>query len=311
MLEFTVFALSALLTYMIREFALKKKLLDMPNLRSSHTVPTPRGGGLAIIVTIAFGAFMVGEAKILLPLLPLVGISLWDDISPMSAKVRLMVQMCCAFLALYMMGGVNSINLGMFELHGFWLNILAFLFILWMTNLYNFLDGIDGYAGSEAIFVGFVAFILFDVRLGLIIACASLGFLVFNWHKASIFMGDVGSATLGFFFATLTLSQADTPYFMGWLTILSLFWFDATVTLYRRWKNKEKLSQAHKKHIYQRLHQSGWAHNKVVLFGMGLNLVFFVILSFLNPNSYWIALIAAIVILWGVLKFADTKKAFL
>ncbi|MDD3324187.1 MAG: glycosyltransferase family 4 protein [Sulfurospirillaceae bacterium] len=310
MIEVAVFCISVIATYLVRYIALKKKLLDMPNERSSHAVPTPRGGGLAIILAIAFGVFMVDKVSFLLPLLPLVIVSFLDDVFTISAKIRFAVQAFSALLALYFLGWVSHVDFGIFELHGAWLNIFAFLFLVWMTNLYNFLDGIDGYAGGEAVFVGMASFVLFDFRLGLIVALASFGFLLFNWHKASIFMGDVGSAPLGFLFAFFALSFAGTPYFVGWIVLLCLFWFDATITLYRRWRNGEKLSFAHKKHMYQRLSQSGWAHDKVVLSGMALNLVFFVILSFLDPSSYWVALTVAITLLFWALKFVDHRKAF-
>jgi len=310
MVEGFVFFLALLLTYAIKHIALKKKLLDIPNERSSHSVPTPRGGGLAIMVAIFIGAMITSKISLILPVLLIVLVSFLDDIAPISAKKRFIVQMVCALFALYAMGGVNSINFGIFEIHGSWLNIFAFLFIVWMTNLYNFLDGIDGYAGSEAVFVGLASFMLFDVHLGLIIAFASLGFLCFNWHKASIFMGDVGSAPLGFLFASLALTQAHTPYFLGWIVLLCLFWFDATMTLFKRLKNGESLSTAHKKHLYQRIHQSGWAHDKIVMAGMGLNLAFFVMLSFLNAKYYIVALLVAIFVLWRVSQFVDKKKVF-
>ena len=312
------FVLALLLTLAIRTYAHHKELLDHPNERSSHTMPTPKGGGLAIMISF-YGAVsylylqMQIDPKLffaLLSALPVVIISLIDDIHPLSAKIRLGVQLLSAASALYFLGGVDSIDMSIFTLSGVWLNIIALIGIVWMTNLYNFLDGIDGYAGSEALFTGIAAFILFGSTPALFIAVSAAGFLLFNWHKASIFMGDVGSAPLGFLFAVFMLYDAGTPHFLGWLMLLSLFWFDATLTLFRRAKRGERLAQPHKKHAYQRLNQAGFTHDKVVLLAMGINLLIFAALYFTHPESYLYLFLALIVLLYTLTKFIDTKKAF-
>ena len=312
------FFVSLALTLAIRYLVNKKELLDHPNERSSHTIPTPKGGGLAIML--AFYGTVVHlylqtqiEPRLffaLLSALPVILISLIDDLFPLSAKIRLGVQLLSAVSALYFLGGVDSINFALFTLHGIWLNLIALIGIIWMTNLYNFLDGIDGYAGSEALFAGLAAYLLFGHTAALFIAAAVAGFLLFNWHKASIFMGDVGSAPLGFIFAVLMLFDADTPNFLGWMMLLSLFWFDATLTLFRRAKKGERLSQAHKKHAYQRLHQAGFSHDRVVLSAMGINLLIFAALLAIPRNSYLYLFLVLIVLLYALTKFIDTKKAF-
>ena len=314
----TVFIISLFLTYTIRYLANKKEILDHPNERSSHSVPTPKGGGLAIMIAfysglsyLSFASFIDTELFFaLLTALPVVLISLIDDIYPLSAKLRFGVQLISATAAVYFLGGVNSIDFILFTLDGIWLNLIALFGIVWMTNLYNFLDGIDGYAGAEALFVGLGAYLLFGSETALLLAVATAGFLLFNWHKASIFMGDVGSAPLGFIFAILILNDAATPNFLGWLMLLSLFWFDATLTLLRRAKRKEKLSQAHKKHAYQRLIQAGFSHDKVVLSAMGVNILILTALYFTPPSSYLYLLFALIVVLYSLTKLIDSKKAF-
>jgi Fuc2NAc and GlcNAc transferase len=314
----TVFFLSLALTFTIRFFANKKELLDHPNERSSHTKPTPKGGGLAIMITF-YGAigYLYLQTQIdtklffaLLSALPVILISLVDDIYPLPARIRLGVQLVSAAAALYFLGGVDTFNLAVFTLSGIWLNLIAILGIVWMTNLYNFLDGIDGYAGSEALFSGLAAYLLFGSETALFIAVAAAGFLLFNWHRASIFMGDVGSAPLGFIFAVLILYDAASPHFLGWIMLLSLFWFDATLTLLRRARRGEKLSTAHKKHVYQRFSQAGYSHDKVVLLAMGINLLIFAALFIVPQSGHLYLFLLLIVLLYALTKFIDTKKAF-
>lgn len=305
-------------TFLVRRYAVKKAIVDIPNERSSHTMPTPRGGGLAVMVTF-YGALIYlyvsqqMDGRLFLALLcalPVVVVSFIDDLYPLSAKLRFGVQALSAIAALGMLGGTDTFRLAAFELSGIWINLLALLCILWMTNLFNFLDGIDGYAGSEAIFVGAGAYLLFGNEIALLIAAASLGFLFFNWHKASIFMGDVGSAPLGFIFAVLALHDAAEPSFLGWVILLSLFWFDATVTLFRRFRNGETLSRAHKKHMYQRLHQAGFSHDRVVIMGMGVNSVLLAVLWMAQPSYYGLVFCASLLLLWAAMKYVDSKRAF-
>ena len=309
-----LFFLSIVLTYSIREYTLKKSILDIPNERSSHTVPTPRGGGLAIIIIFYIGVFIFKSSidkelfLALLTALPIVIISLVDDIQPLSSKVRLIVQSFSTILALYFLGGVNTIDFTVFQLSGWWLNIIAFFSILWLTNLYNFLDGIDGYASSQTVIIGIGLFLFFSNPLGLVLVVGSLGFLVFNWHKASIFMGDVGSATLGFIVAVFVFSDTNNGNIYIWLVLLSLFWIDATVTLCRRYLNKEAIGMAHRKHAYQRLTQIGWSHSKVVLLSIIFNIFFLLLLYVFDNNTIVLMLNIAVVIF--ILYSIERKKSF-
>ncbi len=286
-----LFLLSICLTYTIKVIAEQKSIMDIPNDRSAHTRPTPRGGGLAIIIIFYIGLFYLRDSVeprlfyALLFALPVAIIGILDDFFTLSSKVRLLVQSISAILALYFLGGVNEIDFGIFVFQGAWVNILAFISILWVTNLYNFIDGIDGYAGSQALIIGLALFLLFSNPLGLVIVASSLGFLVFNWNRASIFMGDVGSATLGFIFAIFIFYDTSHGNIFIWLILLSLLWVDTTVTLIRRWRNGEAITQGHNKHAYQRLVQSGWSHSKVSLYALIFNMFFLILLLIQEHRS--------------------------
>jgi Fuc2NAc and GlcNAc transferase len=292
--------------------------MDIPNDRSSHTVATPRGGGIAIIISFFIGIiylYFMDEISqklffLLLTSLPIVIVSLVDDIMTLSSKIRFLVQLFCAIIALFIIGGVNSIDFILFEINGWWINIIAVISIIWITNLYNFLDGIDGYAGSQAVIAGIGSYLILNNTVGLLLAICSLGFLFFNWPKASIFMGDVGSATLGFIFAVLCFYDTSNGNIFVWLILLSLFWFDATLTLIRRYKNKEKITQAHKKHAYQRLVQSGLSHKQVTLGFIVINILFLVLLIYLPTYTYIYLFFVIITVLFVIMRLVDKKKAF-
>ncbi len=319
MIYIILFSFSFILTYFIKNYAIKKSLVDIPNDRSSHSVPTPHGGGIAIAVTWFIGIsylFYMNDIESSLYYALIIGIiisvvSYFDDLFELSAKVRLLTQTLVALLGLYFLGGLEEIDLFVFSIENkFLTNFFAFLTIIWFTNLYNFLDGIDGYAGSEAVFLGIAGFLLFGGSHFLILIAAVLGFLVWNCYKAKIFMGDVGSTLLGYNIAVFTIYYAnqEASNLWVWIILFGVFWFDATLTLYRRYRNKEKLSQAHRKHAYQRLVQSGWAHDKVVLFSILVNVVLFGFVYFLS--NVFIAFIASIILLYGVVLYVDSKKKF-
>jgi Fuc2NAc and GlcNAc transferase len=315
-----VFLLSALLTWAIKYYAIHKDIFDHPNERSSHTLPTPRGGGLAIVITFYISAGFLYSKGFLDPKLfyafcsafPLLVVSLLDDLFTLGSKIRLMAQLLSSILALYALGGVSTISLYFIELNGWWLTFPIVLAMIWLINLYNFLDGIDGYAGSEAIFLGFAVAILFGYDIGYLIALSVFGFLLFNWQKAKIFMGDIGSTFLGFIFAVLmihSLNNGESLY--SWLIILGLFWVDATLTLIRRAQNGESLSQAHRKHAYQRITQAGWSHQKTVLIGMGINIIGAIPLFWLSSSLYELPYsIIYILGLYLVIKLIDKGTPF-
>ncbi|WP_371317629.1 MraY family glycosyltransferase [Aliarcobacter lanthieri] len=298
---------------------IKKSLVASVNERSSHTIPTPHGGGIALAITWFIGLFYLyfsNQIDINLFYALLFGavisiVSFFDDIYELSPKLRLLVQAIVAIGGLYFLGGFETLTLGILDIQNLiFTNIFAFFLIIWFINLYNFLDGINGYAGSESIFLALAGFILFSGNHFLVLAVAVLGFLYWNWNKAKIFMGDVGSTLLGYNIAIFTIYYAnqEPTNFWIWIILFGIYWFDATLTLIRRKLNKEKLSQAHKKHAYQRLTQSGWSHYKVTNYSIGLNLVLFSIVYFIS--NIFIAFIISLIILALSMKFVDNKKRF-
>ena len=314
-----LFIVSFVLTYFIKNYYIKNAILDEVNERSSHTIPTPHGGGIAIAVTWFGGLLYLYATKQIdnnLFYALIVGVvisfvSFFDDLYDLSPKIRLASQSTVALIGLYCLGGLNSLDFGLFSINNqIFTNIVAFVAIIWFINLYNFLDGIDGYAGTEAVFLALAGFVLFGGAHFLVLFVSVLGFLIWNWHRAKIFMGDVGSTLLGYNVAIFTIYYAnqDSINLWIWLILFGLFWFDATITLFRRYKNGERVSQAHKKHAYQRLHQSGWKHDRVVLVSIVANLVLFSFVYFIS--NLFIAFLLSLIFLYAIMKFVDYKRAF-
>lgn len=319
MIYIILLLISFLLTYFIKNYMIKKSFVASVNERSSHTVPTPHGGGIALAITWFIGLiylYFIGEISPNLFYALLFGavisiVSFFDDIYELTPKLRLMIQALVAIGGLYFLGGFDTLTFGVFDIQNpIFTNIFAFFMIIWFINLYNFLDGINGYAGSQAVFLALAGFVLFGGNHFLVLAVAVLGFLYWNWNKAKIFMGDVGSTLLGYNIAIFTIyyTNQEATNFWIWIILFGVYWFDATLTLVRRKLNKEKLSQAHKKHAYQRLTQSGWSHYKVTNYSIGLNLVLFSIVYFVS--NIFVAFILALMVLVLSMKFVDNKKAF-
>ncbi|MCG3663339.1 glycosyltransferase family 4 protein [Aliarcobacter butzleri] len=319
MIYIILLLISFLLTYFIKNYMIKKSLVASVNERSSHTVPTPHGGGIAIAITWFIGLFylyFIGQIENNLFYALLFGavisiVSFFDDIYELSPKLRLIIQAIVAIGGLYFLGGFETLTFGIFDIqNSIFTNIFAFFMIIWFINLYNFLDGINGYAGSESLFLAVAGFILFGGNHFLVLAVAVLGFLYWNWNKAKIFMGDVGSTLLGYNIAIFTIYYAnqEPTNFWIWIILFSVYWFDATLTLIRRKLNKERLSLAHKKHAYQRLTQAGWSHYKVTNYSIGLNILLFAIVYFIS--NIFVAFLLAFVVLVLSMKFIDSKKAF-
>lgn len=319
MVYLILFLISFSFTYFIKNYMIEKSLVASVNERSSHTTPTPHGGGIALCLTWFIGLvylYFMGQIESNLFYALLFGavisiVSFFDDIYELSPKLRLIIQATVAIGGLYFLGGFETFTFGIFDIQNTILtNIFAFFMIIWFINLYNFLDGINGYAGSEAVFLALAGFVLFGGNHFLVLGVAVLGFLYWNWNKAKIFMGDVGSTLLGYNIAIFTIYYAneEATNFWIWIILFALFWFDATLTLIRRKLNKEKLSQAHKKHAYQRLTQSGWSHFKVTNYSIGINLILFGIVYFVS--NIFIAFVFALILLILTMKFVDSKKAF-
>jgi len=310
--------LSFSLTYFIKNYAIKKSLVASVNERSSHTVPTPHGGGIAVAVTWFLGLiylFLTDQidptlfyALISGVIIAIVG--LIDDIVELNAKARMIVFSIVGTVGLYMIGGLDKITFGIFEVEApAIISVFALLLVLWYINLTNFIDGIDGYLSMQFVFVSVAGLILFGGSHFAVLGVSVLGFLFWNWHKAKIFMGDAGSTLLGYTIAIITIYYANQEPSNLWIciTLYGVFWFDATLTLLRRKLNGEKLSQAHKKHAYQRLTQVGWSHSRVTLYALGINGIIFLLVYFLPPLFSFSFMI---VLLFMVMKYVDSKKNF-
>ncbi|WP_035383192.1 glycosyltransferase family 4 protein [Ferriphaselus sp. R-1] len=246
---------------------------DVPNERSLHTIPVPRIGGLGMMGGIcAAWAFMPGALFwwVVVPMLLLVAVSWLDDLRGLPVRTRLLGQMMAALVTL--------VGSGFAWQHPVLFPVLL-LAIVWMTNLYNFMDGSDGLAGGMAFF-GFTAYGVAALMAGgeahamlnFSIGAAALGFLYYNFHPARIFMGDSGSIPLGFLAAVMGMvgwQQSLWPFWFP-LIVFSPFIVDATVTLARRSLRGAKVTEAHREHYYQRLVQSGWGHRKVAFAEYGL-----------------------------------------
>ncbi len=308
MIELLLFFTSIMITLLVKKVA----LLDHPNERSAHSVATPTGGGMAIVLSFYLGLgylFFRGEieSSLFYALLSggiLVLVSFVDDYRPLSPALRLFAQFVSIIMALYFLDLLKQMP--------WYATAVVILAMIWLVNLYNFLDGIDGYAGSEAIVVALGASLFYHDRLFIMMALSVAGFLLFNWHKASIFMGDVGSTFLGFFFGVMALYHYhDSADVIIWFVLLGLFIVDATVTLFRRFLRGEKLSIAHKKHAFQRLVQSGFSHQKVVLLAMGFNLLCLLFLYFAKEKGFLLtSLLCYTLGLWAILAWIEKRKGF-
>jgi UDP-N-acetylmuramyl pentapeptide phosphotransferase/UDP-N-acetylglucosamine-1-phosphate transferase len=250
-----------------------KSIQDIPNERSLHEQPIPRIGGVGVMTGVLAGwAVMLKFLAwwVVLPLLLLFAISLVDDMRGLSARARLLVHFAAALIL--MLGS------GMLA-HNMLLALVVLVGVVWMINLFNFMDGADGLAGGMA-FWGFtmygVAALLHDnevqAMLNFSIGASALAFLYHNFHPAKVFMGDAGSIPLGFLAAAMGLWGWQQLLWPAWfpLLVFSPFVVDATVTLCKRALRREKLWKAHREHYYQRLVQIGWGHARTALFEYAL-----------------------------------------
>jgi Fuc2NAc and GlcNAc transferase len=308
-------ALSLALTFLVRKFALSQGLIDVPNERSSHRHPTPRAGGIAIVVTAtaAFSVLLALHRLEFAVFAALAGgvivaaVGFVDDRYGLPAVVRLAAHALAALWALAWLGGLPPVRLGdHLVASGAGGVVLGALGIIWVLNLFNFMDGIDGIAASEGAFVawGAVAVLTASAPLasgvtaaGLILGAACLGFLRWNWSPARIFMGDVGSGYIGYVIAVLALAASrDEPVALPvWLTLGGVFFADATVTLVRRAGRGERLHEAHRTHAYQWLSRKWGSHGRVTWAVLAVNLIWLLPCAYLETVfPQFAVLIAAI-----------------
>jgi Fuc2NAc and GlcNAc transferase len=295
---------STLLTGWLRRFALARKLVDVPNSRSSHVAPTPRGGGLAVVVVTLtalpllgwHGALSPSSLWALLGAGMLVGAIGWlDDRRDVAVSGRLLIHFTAAVWALAWLGGLPQLPVFGVTLDFGWVGDgLAVLYLVWLLNLYNFMDGIDGIAGIEAITVCLGGVVLYMLSPGsgnawvvpIVLAAGVGGFLIWNFPRARIFMGDAGSGFIGIMLGLLSLvAGAIAPeLFWGWVILLGAFVADATVTLIRRMVRGERVHEAHRSHAYQRMARRLGSHVSVSL-------------AFGTLNMIWLLPMASLVVL--------------
>jgi UDP-N-acetylmuramyl pentapeptide phosphotransferase/UDP-N-acetylglucosamine-1-phosphate transferase len=274
--------LSCVFTGLAMWYARRIGMVDHPGERQSHAEIIPRGGGIGIIMALLIASlFLVTDGDGIWGMCVLPGVVVlavlgwWDDHVSLPARLRFFIQLAAS---IYLVA--CAVNGGWVEGAG---SIgLAVFFLVWMTNLYNFMDGSNGMAGLQAVFGGAVLFYLFTIsgqhNLALISACVAAscaGFLPWNLGSARVFMGDVGSVSLGFIFGALLIIGVGSQAFSlpVALMVMLVFIIDSTLTLIGRILRGEQWYNAHKQHLYQRLIVQGWSHGRVALFYQAINLV--------------------------------------
>ena len=298
---FIFFILAFALTYFMRAYALKKNIIDNPNERSSHTVPTPRGGGVAVVISylLALGLLIYSNhismhigVTIIAAGFIIALLGFLDDHGHINSMLRLAIHFMVAIAVVISLGGfaevaiLNGIQLSFFA------NIIAVLFLVWLLNLYNFMDGINGIASTEVItstismaIIYWVLNHIVDEKSLILLAACAFGFLLWNFPKAKIFMGDACSGFLGFIlgiFALIAL-KVDIALFCAWLICLGVFIVDATFTLIRRVVTGHKMYDAHRSHTYQILSRHFNSHTPVTLAVAAINIFW------LLPIAYFAA----------------------
>ena len=292
-------------------------MLDIPNERSSHSVPTPRGGGLAAVFSFFLGLIVlwflgVISYRFILIFLPsglLVAAVGWlDDHRALSARLRLLVHFVAAGLGLYCMGTLPSVPFFGSEIGpAFWSYVIFLPAVVWAVNLNNFMDGIDGIAAGESISVTLGAALILwmsggdfaHVCLLILLAVATAGFLFWNWPPAKIFMGDACSGFLGLsigFFALIT-SVDGTMNLWSWIILYGVFLVDATYTLGKRIVRGDKFYEAHRSHAYQILSRRLQSHKKVTSGVLVVNICWLfpiAIVTSLYPSYAFLGMIAAL-----------------
>jgi len=284
---------SWMLTGLLRRYAVVNSLMDIPNERSSHSIPTPHGGGLAIVITFLIGLIILWDKSLLeySYLVGLAGAGLWvaiigfmDDHGHIPARWRLLSHFIAAFWLLFWFDGQPPVLLfGVTYDLGWAGHLLASIALVWLLNLNNFMDGIDGIAGVEALSSTMVAGLLFLFVLDLpelafihiLVAAAVAGFLMWNFPPAKIFMGDVGSGFLGLMLGALVLysSRVIPQFFWVLLILLGVFIVDSTYTLIKRLLRGEKVYEAHCSHAYQSASRKHGGHLQVTFGVLLINLI--------------------------------------
>ncbi|MDZ7789507.1 MAG: glycosyltransferase family 4 protein [Xanthomonadales bacterium] len=318
---------SAGLTAPVRHWLLRKRLLDLPEARRSHVSPTPRGGGLALVITLTLAWFvwpgaLSGWWQAMLAVLAMALIGWLDDRHPLPARLRFSGQLLVAVGLLAAVGGLRGLAVFGVPVDLPWLwTTLGVVGVVWLINLYNFMDGSDGMAAVQGLWAGLVIAFLFELggesmlaAFALAMAGAWGGFLFWNRPPAGIFMGDVGSLALGAGVAACAVLGAATGSVSIWVSFMisALFVVDATATLVVRVVRGERWYTPHRQHAYQRLLDLGWSHGQVLGLYLLINLI--VVLPVIAAAVRWpkldtllaAGLAAVLAVGWRVVQSAAT-----
>lgn len=294
-LALAAFVLSAIIVDLVIIMATRYRLVDLPNRRSAHVLPTARGGGIAIVITMVAAtiaaAFRWPDIALplmlgaLTPALVIAWVGVLDDMQPLRASLRLFIHIGVALAITGVLGPIRAIVIpGIPEIELGWAAWpITVVWIVGLTNAFNFMDGIDGMAALGAVTVGLaVAAISLAVWvpplmvLGAFVAAAAGGFLVFNWQPARVFMGDVGSAFLGTFFAALPLLFPSHLRSLVLVPIALALWpyiYDPFVSVLRRLWNRQNPLEPHREFLFHRLVRSGVPHATVTFLYGGMSLI--------------------------------------
>lgn len=307
---------STLLTGWIRGRAIKRGMLDWPNQRSSHTVPTPRGGGLSIVIVNSV-AILTGVlldwvpatfgAALIPGYLAIAWVGWLDDLRGVPPVLRLLVHLAATAWVLLVMVVVafEAHSSAVISLSAALAVAFVWIALTWAVNLFNFMDGIDGIAAAQALFTGAIGVVVATLQdvpglaflLGGVSAAAA-GFLVWNWQPAKIFMGDVGSGSLGFLLAAAPVVGVRFDALWPWVILWAAFFVDSTVTLLRRALLRQRIVDAHRSHAYQILSRRWNSHSRVTLAYSLVNVTWvapLAIAAAVQPQAGpWLALVAAL-----------------
>jgi len=286
-------------------------MLDKPNARSNHLNPTPKGGGIAVVMALVICLVQADFSYgVLFSMLLLAAVSLLDDLLDLSPIVRLLTQALAVCVPLFLLDKPMIC-----DWLPLWLDKLIIgLAWIWFINLFNFMDGIDGISATEMICIslGLCLIMVFadhfpgDIfTYAMILGAAACGFLWWNWHPAKIFLGDVGSVPIGFLSFYLLLLAHEQGFTAAALILPAYYISDSTITLVRRLYKRKKIWQAHSEHYYQKAVRGGRSHDSVAryIFGINLLLIMLATLATLSPEVAHIHISMAYAIVFILLGF--------
>lgn len=316
---------SAILTGLFRLVAQRVRLIDVPVSRSAHSRPVPVGGGVSIVALILLviaycywtGQIPVNEFAALMAGLAIACIGIVDDMKQLDVRWRIPAQFLASSFVVYCLGDVPAIDFGLFNFpESMLLNVLAVFALVWLLNLFNFMDGIDGIAATELIAVNLVSLIIVinsDAVLTLLsasLAASAAGFLLWNWAPAKIFMGDVGSSFIGFILGVMALLSMfhGSMTVWTWVLLLGVFIVDATLTLFVRFRRRQRWYEGHASHAYQNAARHYKSHAKVTITVLLINLFWLGPLAWLSMQYPEMGLAMTVIgllpLLWLAKRFA-------